>query len=325
MHKSIKEESMILIAQGLKTIDQKNLTEKLGENVIVRNNMDAAIPDLQQAEILVGLGHRLNALTPEVLQACKELKWIHITTAGVDTIPFEAIKGKGIMVSNSSGIHRTQIAEQVLGMMISFTRGLFFNAQNQLQKTWNQVYPLDELYGKTICIVGAGRIGQELARKAKVFDMHVIGIKSNPLPLDHFDRVLGLDQMMGAFEKSDFVINLLPLTPATTKLYGKEEFAAMKDTTIFLNFGRGPSVDEEALIQALQNKTISGAGLDVFATEPLPVESPLWSMPNVIISPHNAGGLERLEDRMIETFFINYKAYREGAPLPNQVDLNRRY
>jgi phosphoglycerate dehydrogenase-like enzyme len=306
------------------------LLERLERNIpeeIVFKSWDSGVgEEAARAEILVTVGPALGRLDIAEFQKFKSLKWLHILTSGVDALPFELLSEKSVLVTNSRGIHRTQISEQIMGMMICFSRGLHYNFRNKLEAKWENQYPYDELYGKTLCILGAGSIGKELARKAKAFDMKVIGIKNNPAEKpEYFDDVAGMDQLHEILRVSDYVVSLLPLTPSTHRLIGANEFAAMKPSAIFLNYSRGNVVDEQALILALKNGEIRGAGLDVFQTEPLPPDSELWKMENVLISPHSSGGVLNLQEKWIDLFEKLYFAYRNGGEMFNVVDLQLRY
>lgn len=302
------------------------LKNELREEIIVKDVKNGVDSEMAKAEIIVGFGPILTSLTEEVLDQFTNLKWLHTLTAGLETIPFEILERRGILVTNSKGIHGTQVSEQIFGVIISFTRGLHFNLRNQLKSNWNTGgYQLDELYGKTLCIIGAGSIGREVARKAKAFDMKVIGVKKSEDDLENFDSIVNIENLQNVLKESDFIVTLVPLTSSTYHLIGDEEFNVMKKTGVFLNFSRGDVVDEEAMIRALQNGRIRGAGLDVFHIEPLPEENPLWKMENVVISPHNSGITPNIEIRQLNLFKLHYVAYCKGSSMPNQVDLKKKY
>lgn len=217
------------------------------------------------------------------------------------------------------------MAEQALGMMLSFTRGLHHHWDHQHQKVWDQKVPVRELYGQTLVIVGAGRIGIEVARKAKAFDMRVTGVKRTPENLEYFDEVVDLQHLHKALAAGDFVLVLTPLTPDTFHLISAEEFAHMKPSAVFMNYARGDVVDETAMIDALASGQIAGLGLDVFHEEPLPADSPLWTMDNVLLTPHTSGLSPTYTSRALDLFVANYHLYKEGKPLLTQVDLDRKY
>jgi phosphoglycerate dehydrogenase-like enzyme len=297
------------------------IEKETGEKILTYNNIQEATAVLPDAEIIMTFG----GIDSELLKTCRNLKWIFSVTAGVEKLPFAELMTMGVRVTNTRGIHAPQIAEQTLGLMISFSRRLNQCSKNQLQQKWEQFMPVDELTGKTLCIIGAGSIGKEIARKAKAFDLRVIGIKNHPETLEHFDEVWGVSRFHEALQRADYNILITPLTDQTYHLIGQAEFKTMKDSSIFINMSRGDTVDEAALIEALQKGIIAGAGLDVFHTEPLPANNPLWKMENVMITPHNGGISPNTFKRAVGVFVESLTCYRQGKPLPNQVNLQRKY
>ncbi len=313
---------MIYFIHHLQDKNLQVLRGGVSEPVIVADPQGSELQDLQQAEIVVAPRAKVSN---DFIDNCKNIRWLHIISAGNETVPFEVLKSRDILLTNSRGIHGAPMAEQILGMILSFTRGLHFNLYNQEHAHWEREYPLSELTNQTLCIVGAGTIGNALAIRAKAFGMRVIGIKSNAHPLPNHDLVVSPNEIHGILPKSDFIVVLTPLTPDTFHLIGESEFAEMKRSAIFLNFSRGDVIDEDALIMALQQGLIRGAGLDVFHKEPLPENSPLWGMRNVIISPHNGGGTPNHDDRLIEIFLKNYRAFKSNHPMPTEVNLDVKY
>jgi D-2-hydroxyacid dehydrogenase (NADP+) len=315
---------VIYFAHRMREEELKAFVSGVDEEVIagpVRADGQYA-PALREAEIIVCPG---SDITEELVEYCANVRWFHSVSAGVDRVPIGNLRRRRILLSNSRGIHGKSIAEQAIGMMISFTRGIHANLLNQRQHRWERVYPLTELTDQTLCIVGSGSIGMEVARKAKAFDMKVIGVKRTPKPLPNHDEVVGFNDLGSVLEVSDFVIALTPLTKETFHLFNAAAFARMKPSAVFLNFARGDVVDETALIEALQSGAIAGAALDVFHEEPLPEDSPLWDMENVLISPHNGGWTPHHNRRLVPIILENYRAYRAGKPLPTAVDLNKGY
>lgn len=310
---------MILFLQNIDENLVKLVGEKTGEEVKVYKKEKDTAAALASAEIIIA-----GTLDRETLDVCQKLKWLFITSAGVDALPFKELEKRKILVSNVRGIHKSQIAEQVIGAMIAFSRRLNHFIRNQHKAKWEKVF-VDELINKTICIVGAGSIGQEIARKAKAFDMKVIGVKMHPQKLDNFDEVYGMESLHEILKMGDYVVLITPLTDETYNLFGREEFSLMKPGSVFINFSRGKTVDEEALIEALTNGPLYGAALDVFRTEPLPPDSPFWAMDNVIVTPHSGGQTPYYFQRAMETFIDEYELYKEGKPLVNKIDLNRQY
>jgi phosphoglycerate dehydrogenase-like enzyme len=299
----------------------QKIEKAIGEPIHAFKSFDEAAPFLPDADIILLFG----GLDPETLTRCPRLKWIFSFSAGVEKLPFAALMEKGVTVTNARGAQGPQIAEQTLGMMIAFSRRLNRCYRNQLERRWEPFMPADELTGKTLCIIGAGSIGREIARKAKAFDLKVIGLKYHPEALENFDQVWGIDRLHEALRQADYTVLATPLTPQTYHLIGAGELAAMKKSSFFMNISRGDTVDEPAMIEALKQGVIAGAGLDVFHEEPLPADNPLWAMENVIITPHNMGFSPRLFERLGLLLVKSIKCYRNGQPLPNQVDLERQY
>jgi phosphoglycerate dehydrogenase-like enzyme len=177
----------------------------------------------------------------------------------------------------------------------------------------------------TLGVVGLGTIGTEIARRARTFGMNVVGVKRTSAPVEGVDQVFGPDRLGEMLSLCDFVVLVVPATAQTERMFGASEFQAMKRTAYLVNISRGSTVDEEALIQALQQGSIAGAILDVFDKEPLPAESPLWFLENVVITPHIAGYLQGYTQQVMEIFSDNLTRWRKGLPLRNVVDLERGY
>jgi len=278
---------------------------------------------IYDADILVSLGFD-NEYTPSRIMNSTKVKWIHILAAGVENLPFKEIKQKNIIVTNSNGIHKIPISEHVFGMLLNFTRNLYIFQEQKKQKLWKKQIGT-ELYGKTMGIIGLGSIGREIARKAKAFDMKVIGTKNNKIPLENVDCVYGSEDLEQVLSQCDFVVIALPSTPQTNKLISRREFESMKDGAYFVNISRGEIVDEVELIKALKNGKLKGACLDVFEEEPLPKDSELWNVDNVIISPHLAALSPAYFDRAFKIFLYNLNAFQENKNLKNIIDLDKEY
>lgn len=279
-------------------------------------------PILNEAEILLVF----LKCDREMIEAAPRLKWIQAITAGVDDLPLEAIAGRGILLTNGRGIHTIHMAEYAMAAMINLARGFHLVLRNQLQKKWDRSVRQAEICGATVGIIGLGAIGREIARKAAFMGMRVIGVRRTPAPLAHVDAVYGPDDMALVFRQSDYVINLLPSTPATEKLIDRRFFEAMKPTASFINMGRGQTVNEADLIAALRHKRIQALVTDVYETEPLPAESPLWEMENAILTPHICGVSPHYMARAMEIVEHNLKVYLSGqGEMINTVDVAAGY
>ena len=260
------------------------------------------------------------------IEKAKKLKWIHSFSAGMDRVLTPQVLKSKIILSNSSGIHAIPIAEHVLSFMLIFTRKFHEAFVNQKGKIWRKNQDLTELRDKTVLVVGLGNIGTEVARLANCFGAHVIAIKQDiKNKPDGIHKVYSINQIEKILPKGDFVVLCLPLTDRTYHLFDMKKFKLMKKSGVIINIGRGPLIKEADLILALEKKIIQGAGLDVTEEEPLPKDSHLWGMENVIITPHHSGWSEKYMDRAIDLFCINLKAYLADKPLPNLVDKKRGY
>ena len=276
---------------------------------------------LEDANIIAGVPFVIPSITN-----AKKLKWIHSFSAGVEKVLTEEIVKSKVIVSNSSGIHATPIAEHVIGFMLIFTRRFYDTFKKQQKKIWESNQDLTELREKTVLVVGLGHIGTEVGRIADCFGANVIGIKHNfKKRADFVDKLYSSDQLDEALPKADFVVLCLPLTSETHHLFNMKKFRLMKKTGVLINIGRGGVVNEKELIDALEKKNIAGSALDVTEEEPLPKESKLWNMENVIITPHHSGWSEKYMDRAIDLFCLNLKAYIKSRLLPNLVDKKRGY
>lgn len=265
----------------------------------------------------------------DLLYEANNLRWIQSWSAGVD--PFtrpEILKfliDNEIKLTTTSGIHANVIAEQVIGFMVSFSRQLYRFYEQQKNQQWQKVR-VDQLEGRTLAVIGTGSIGQEIAARGKAFKMRTIGVKRDTSkPVEYIDELYSPDELFTVLRQADYVVVIVPLTDETSQMFGVDEFRAMKNTAYFINMARGGVVDEKALISALQNGWIAGAGLDVFEKEPLPADSPLYKLDNVLITPHTAGIFPDYNKKATEVFVDNLKRYKEGRKLINLVDYNKGY
>jgi D-2-hydroxyacid dehydrogenase (NADP+) len=256
----------------------------------------------------------------EVWQGAPRLRWVQSWGAGVEWLLTPGFADSPIMLTNAQGVYAIPIAEHVIALMLCFSRGLNHLVRNQEQRQWRHSR-VTELHGSTLGVVGLGGIGAEVARRGKCLGMRVIATRRRPeRPSDSADEVRGPEDLPWLLGESDYVALCAALTPGTRHLIGAPELAAMKSSAYLINIGRGGLVDEDALVAALESGGIAGAGLDVFAQEPLPTESRLWDLPNAVITPHLAGSSPRSHDRLIDLFCENLRRYLAGEQLLNVVD-----
>jgi phosphoglycerate dehydrogenase-like enzyme len=236
------------------------------------------------------------------------LKWIHALGAGVDTFPFDELNG--ITITNSRGLYADALAEFVIGAMVWFAKDFPRLMRNQAAHRW-EPFVNERLEGKTIGIIGFGGTGRAIARRADALAMKIITSRRSAADPRAFD--------------ADYVVLCVPLTSETRGLMSAERIANMGPHSVLINVSRGAVVDERALIEALREKRIRGAALDVFATEPLPPDHPLWRLDNVVISPHNADRAADSHERAMRFFIENLRRFERGEKLENLVDRTRQY
>jgi len=281
---------------------------------------------LPEADILVSF-----SISPENFQRARNLKWIHLAVAGVDDSVFPELLKSKVIITACKGMHSHTISEHILGMMLSFSKGIHLSSIKQVQKNWafNEVMKQRfELRGKTLGIIGLGGIGLELARKSKCLGTQVIGMKNRLRRgerIKYVDKLFPKEKLSELLTLSDFVALCLPLTDETFHLIGEKELGLMKSSAYIINTSRGKIIDEKALIDALENKRIAGAGLDVFEEEPLSQSSRLYDLENVIITPHVAGTMTDYFQKVARILKENLKRYLSGKKMINLVDKKLGY
>jgi phosphoglycerate dehydrogenase-like enzyme len=277
---------------------------------------------LAWADVIFGL-----VLPPNTVARAPNLKWMQSISAGLDRWTNTDIWKSPVVITGTSGIHATSIGEFVLSLMLMFAKNAPLSFKLKQERRWKFYLP-QVLRGKPVGIVGLGDIGREVARLSKAFGMNVVATRRStkkPGKARNVDLLLPRSHMKKLLAHSDYVVLCVPLTPETRHIMGEREFRSMKRTARVINIGRGQLMDETALIHALEEKWIAGAGLDVTYTEPLPKESRLWEMENVILSPHISGGMEDYMMRATELFCENLRRWLAGKKLINIVDRKRGY
>jgi phosphoglycerate dehydrogenase-like enzyme len=279
---------------------------------------------LAEADVLF----TLSLMPADLPSLAPNLRWIQLTSAGADRLLNSELLKSGIAITTASGIHAAPVGEYAVGMMVMLAKGWPALFRAQQRREWARIIP-QELGGKTVAVIGMGNVGQEIARLAKALGMHVLGVRRSGASLESgdyvADEIVGPLELLAVLSRSDFVVICLPLTEETHHLIGELALRAMKPTAYLINVSRGAVVDEAALLRALTEGWIAGAGLDVFETEPLPEKSWLWQLNNVIITPHLAGETPIYNERAVDLFCDNLRRYLAGEPLRNVVDPSRGY
>lgn len=310
-----------LVVQGAAGADDIVDFERIAALATVRfapdaETLTAALPG---ADALLGWKFSNRAL-PQAWHAVDRLRWIHWCGAGVDAALFPELAESEVLLTNTGGVFDRAMAEYALGLMIAMAKDFPETLHAQRQHRWS--YRGTELMRDgRVLVVGAGSIGRELARLLTVFGLQVEGVSRTPRARDpDFGQVHGLEQLHQRLALADWVIAAVPLTPLTRDMLGAPEFAAMKPSARFINLGRGPQVDEQALSAALSEGRLAGAALDVFREEPLPETSPLWDTPGLIVSPHMSGDFHGYQRVVVDLFVDNLQRFRAGQDLRNLVD-----
>jgi phosphoglycerate dehydrogenase-like enzyme len=256
----------------------------------------------------------------EAFSKAGRLRWIQAASAGVDGLLFPELVDSEVLVTNARGVFDEAIAEWALGAMLSFATGIVRSLADQRDHRWTDDRRKERLAGSRLVVVGPGPVGRATARLARAAGMEVEAVGTRERRDDVLGPVAGPGGFHAALGRADYVVDALPLTAATRHRFDGAAFTAMSSGARFLNVGRGATVDEPVLITALVDGLIAGAALDVFEEEPLPSASPLWSMPNVIVSPHICGDFEGWEREVTRVFVDNLARFVRGEPLRNRVD-----
>lgn len=296
-----------------------------GVQLIAAPNFQVALESVSEADAIIGY------CSAEILRAGPKLKWIQLPSAGAEyCVGIPAVKQRNVLITNAQRIYGPEIAEHVMAMLLSFSRGLYRFFPEQLEGRWNRrAVPQEQLWeleGKTMLVVGLGGIGTQVAKRAHAFGMRVLATRRSRRSGPEFVEYVGLaDELNDLAAQADVVVNAAPLTPETTGMFDADFFAHMKPTAYFINVGRGRSVVTPDLVSALESGRIAGAGLDVTDPEPLPTGHPLWSLPNVIITPHVAGGSDLRTERLWTVIRENLRRYVAGEAMLSVVDVERGY
>ncbi|HKP53826.1 MAG TPA: D-2-hydroxyacid dehydrogenase [Chloroflexia bacterium] len=286
---------------------------------------DALLKMVRRAEVLFSFRFPV-----EWLDNAPDLKWVQLASAGSDHMLREGVflKRPDLILTTASGVHEIPISEHILAMILHFSRGFNIAARNQAQSKWER-YRADEAYDKKVCMVGYGPIARRAATMCKALGMVVVSVRASIAEqqpsFEAVDRFYPPAELNDVLAQSDYVVVAAPRTPQSERMIGKSQFEAMKEGAVLVNISRGALVDEAAMIEALQGGKLKGAALDVFEREPLREDSPLWKMPNVLITPHVSGSNPHYDRRVTDLFCDNLARYLKGEQLRNKVESERGY
>jgi D-2-hydroxyacid dehydrogenase (NADP+) len=317
-----KEDLTICFAHAAYRMKDRFEMRKTGIRNFEVRAYDELAKRIGEADVVLASGMWKN----ELIAHAPRLKFIQSISSGVDQYSKEQLAAKGVRLASAAGVNARAVAEHAIALVLAVARRIPEARDNQARKIWRGMIGdltqrEDELAGKTMMVIGMGRIGSRLAKLAKAFDMKVIGIRRDPRSgTNGADSIHGMCEVVTLAPQADFVVLACALTPETRGLMSAAAFAAMKPSAYFINVARGPVADEAALIRTLESGKIAGAGIDVTADEPLPAASPLWTMPQVLVTPHTAGETRAYEDNVLDILMENLdRLWRGDSALRNQV------
>lgn len=313
------------------TVNLKQQLERLqqqfpNDEIIEREKlMNITEEDKKTINILITHDSRLDE---SLLEEMPNLKWIAWFAAGVNKLPLKYIQSKGILLTNAKGIHQIPIAEYIFAYIMADFKKLYEFHQHQQERGFKTLLRQRELFGTTIAFLGTGKIASNAARIAQSFGMKTIGINTNGRAVTYFESTYAVIDRQSAFKEADIIVNVLPETDTTKHLITSDDFKAMGEDALFINVGRGTIVEERILLEALQSGTIRRAALDVFETEPLDKNNPLYDLPvnEVIMTPHITGVSPKYNERATSQFIKNYKiGLNEVEKWQNIINFDKGY
>ena len=291
------------------------------------HNHDRVPEEIPDTDIFIGW-----SLRPPQFVAAKKLRWIHSPAAAVHQLMFPELIQSNVILTNATGIHGPVVAEHAIAVLLALAKRLPQAMQYQAKREWSQTQLWREqprpreIAGATVAVIGLGAIGREFTARAKALGMKVLAVRENQSKgLDGADAVYRSAQIDEVLPLADYVLLCTPVTPATTGIMNAARLSKMKPDAYLINVARGPLIDEAALLDALKHRRIAGAALDVFTEEPLPPDSPFWTLDNLLITPHTAAVTDRLWERHYQNIVENMNRFIAGEPLVNMVDKKRGY
>jgi phosphoglycerate dehydrogenase-like enzyme len=295
--------------------------------VVQLSSYERVTQEIADTEVFIGW-----SLKPEQLASARQLKWIHSPAAAVHQLMFPEMVRSDVIITNAREVHGPVVAEHAIALVLALAKRLPQAMSYQRQKLWAQQRLWNErprpreIADATVVVVGMGSIGREFTMRARALGMRVVAVRENPEKgSSGADAVYGTSELEQVLPQADFVLLCTPVTAATTALMNHHRLSLMKPDAYLLNVGRGPLVDEAALLDALRRRVIAGAALDVFVEEPLSADSPLWELDNLLITPHTAAVTEKLWQRHYQLIRDNLRRHVAGQPLLHQVDKSSGY
>jgi phosphoglycerate dehydrogenase-like enzyme len=277
--------------------------------------------DLEEIEVLVCY----DPFKTLEIEKMKKLKWIQLSSIGIDQLPVEYVKNTSIIITNNKGGYSIPMGEWIVLKTLELFKNSRELYKNQSNRKWKMDTSILELYGKTIGFVGTGTIAMEAAKRLQGFGVNILGVNTNGRDIQFFDKCYAMSGLKEMLQLCDVVVGSIPSTKATHHLIDGDSFNVMKSGAFFINISRGSIVDEASLIKNLRNGNLAGAALDVYEEEPLKEHNPLWDLDNVILTSHNSWVSEVRNERRFKLIYDNMKKYVQGEKLINIVDLKKGY
>jgi phosphoglycerate dehydrogenase-like enzyme len=300
-----------------------DLPKHLTDDDVVVPKDESELAGAADAECAIGTNN--GTRVRKLLDAAPKLRWYHSVGAGVeDLVGVRELRDRGIALTNNSGSYDIPIAEHALAFILAGAKGLHVYRDEQSRRSWKE-HRQGELRGSTLVVYGIGSIGAEIARLGAALGMRVIGVRRRLEPIAGVERIVPPERLEEVAAEADYLAIAAPLTRATRGAISRDVIARMKETAWIVNIARGAIVDEEALVDALRAGKLGGAGLDVFSTEPLPADHALWTLENVMISPHSSGSSPRVRERTLALFTENLRRFKASEDLLNRVDFEAGY
>ncbi|MBV7273273.1 phosphoglycerate dehydrogenase [Clostridiaceae bacterium UIB06] len=302
--------------------ESMNKIKELGYDIISIREKDAVYDkNIEDVEVLVCY----NPFQTLDIRKMKKLKWIQLSSAGIDQLPLEYVRNSGIIITNNRGGYSIPIGEWIVLKILELLKHSAKLYENQKNRLWKMDTTILELCGKTISFVGTGDIAKEAARRLRGFDVEILGLNTSGRQVEYFDKCYSSKDIKGMLSVSDIVVITIPYTNDTHHLIDDEKFKMMKDKVCIINVARGSIMNEKDLIRNIEQGKIYGAALDVVEEEPLSSDNPLWNFQNVIITPHNSWMSEMRNTRRFNMIYNNMKKYAQNEKLINIVDINKGY
>jgi len=300
-----------------------DLPKQLPDEDVVALKDESEFASAADAECAIGTNN--GARVQKLLNAAPKLRWYHSVGAGVeDLVGVPEFRARGIALTNNSGSYDIQIAEHAIAFILAGAKRLHLYRDQQARHEWKD-HRQDEIRGATLVVYGLGSIGAEIGRLGSALGMHVVGVRRRVEPVPGIERIVPPERLADVAADADYLAVAAPLTPATRGAVSRDVIGRMKKTAWIVNIARGAIVDEDALVDALREGRLGGAGLDAFSTEPLPADHPFWTLENVIISPHSSNSSPRVRERTLALFVENLRRFKADEPLLNRVDFEAGY